>query len=176
MSFFKREPQETLLEGIPETDPEISESRAASSGALTNRIVNVESVDEGVEFGGFTGRGRSTASASEGSEVVVEFLRSRRYAWIGTGLRWKFVGGIWCRSIPCPRPSIAESERRGHSESESAPELMSEESLVKLGVLCIEEEALGCLLAGDVQAVVVELRQTEDRRLTRPWTLDRELD
>ena len=71
---------------------------------------------------------------------------------------------------------MAESERRGHSESESAAELMSEESLVKLGVLLTEEEVLGCLCAGDAQAVVAELRQTEDRRLTRPWTLDRELD
>jgi hypothetical protein len=86
------------------------------------------------------------------------------------------VGGICCRSIPRPRPSTAESERRGHSESESAAELMSEESLVKLGVLWMDEEVLGCLWAGDAQAVVAELRQTEDRRLTRPWTLDRELD
>jgi hypothetical protein len=71
---------------------------------------------------------------------------------------------------------MTESERRGHSESESAAELTSEESLVKLGVLLMEEEPLGFLCAGDGQAVVVELRHTEDRRLTRPWTPDRELD
>ena len=45
---------------------------------------------------------------------------------------------------------------------------MSDESLVKLGVLWMDEEALGFLCAGDAQAVAAELRQTEDRRLTRP--------
>ena len=78
MSFFRREPQETLLGGIPETGPELSGSRVASSGALTNRIVSAEIVDEGVEFAGFVGRGRSTPSGSDGDEVVAELLRSRR--------------------------------------------------------------------------------------------------
>lgn len=57
-----------------------SGSRVVSSVALTNRMVNAESVDEGVELAGFAGRGRSTPSASEGDEAVVELLRSRRYA------------------------------------------------------------------------------------------------
>ena len=78
------------------------------------------------------------------------------------------MGGICCRSASRTRESTTESERRGHSESESAAELISEESLVKLGVLFIEEEPLVFLCTGDAQAVVVELRQTEDRRLTRP--------
>ena len=80
MSFFRREPQETLLEEIPEARPELSGSRMISSGALTNRMVSAESVDEGVEFVGFAGRGRSATSALEGDEATVELLRSRRYA------------------------------------------------------------------------------------------------
>ena len=63
-------------------------------------MVKAESVDGGVELAGLVERGRSVLSASDDDEAGVEFLRSRRYAWTGTGLRWKFVGGICCRSIP----------------------------------------------------------------------------